>query len=106
MGGLSFEATVVRITHLAVRQGGSVTAADIEQDDLLAVDRRTTSAAGRMLAGGTDVVAQPTLDSARWFPFAELTFVEPFSGPRPASAPTTSRGATAARSRGSRTRGG
>jgi hypothetical protein len=78
--GLSFEATVVRISRLAACQGGSVTAADIERDGLLSADRRTTSAAGRMLAGGTGVVAQPEMDPARWFPFAELRFTRVLSG--------------------------
>jgi hypothetical protein len=40
---------VVRVARIAGRRGGSVTAAEIE---------RTTSAAGRMLAGGTNVIAQ------------------------------------------------
>jgi hypothetical protein len=40
---------VVRVARFAGRRGGSVTAAEIE---------RTTSAAGRMLAGGTNVIAQ------------------------------------------------
>ena len=76
MNGLSFEATVARIARLAAGRGGRVTAADIERDDLLAADRRTTSAAGRMLAGGTTVVADAGVDPRRWFPFAALRFTQ------------------------------
>ena len=74
MTGLSFEATVVRIARLAATQGGTVAAADVEQDELLARDPDTTSAAARMLAGGTDVASTPETDPERWFPFAQLTF--------------------------------
>jgi len=71
---LSFEATVVRLARLAAARGGTIAAADVEQDELLAGDRDTTSAAGRMLASGTDVVAIPETELAHWFPYAQLTF--------------------------------
>jgi hypothetical protein len=74
MSTLSFEATVVRLTRLAARQGGTVSAADVEADDPLARDRSTTSAAGHLLAGGTDVVSRPAEAADGWFPYAELTF--------------------------------
>ena len=74
MSGLSFEATVVRLARLAAAQGGTVAAVDVEQDDLLARDRRTTSAAARMLASGTDVVSTPVTEPEQWFPYAQLTF--------------------------------
>lgn len=81
MTGLSFEATVVRLTHLAAARGGTVSAADVEQDDMLARDHATTSAAARMLASGTEVVPAPAVDEAgQWFPYAELTFTRLAAG--------------------------
>jgi hypothetical protein len=74
VSGLSFEATVVRLARLAAARGGTVAAADVEQDELLARDRGTTAAAARMLAGGTEVVSSPVSDPERWFPYASLTF--------------------------------
>jgi hypothetical protein len=74
VGGLSFEATVVRLARLAAARGGTIAAADVEQDELLARDRGTTSAAARMLASETDVVAIPETEPGRWFPYAQLTF--------------------------------
>jgi hypothetical protein len=76
MEGLSFEATVVRLARLAATRGGTVAAADVEQDELLARDRATTSAAARMLASGTDVVSTPETEPGRWFPYAQLTFTQ------------------------------
>ena len=76
MRGLSFEATVVRLGRLAVASGGTVAAADVERDALLARDRDTTTAAARMLAGGTDVVSAPVTEREEWFPYAELTFTQ------------------------------
>ena len=72
--GLSFEATVVRLARLAAARGGTLVAVEVEQDELLARDRGTSSAAARMLACGTEVVATPETDSERWFPYAQLTF--------------------------------
>lgn len=74
MAELSFEATVVRLARLAAARGGTLAAADVERDELLARDPDTTSAAARMLAGGTDVVATPETEPGRWFPYAQLTF--------------------------------
>jgi hypothetical protein len=74
VSSLSFEATVVRLARLAAAQGGTLAAADVEQDDLLARDRGTTSAAARMLASGTDVVSTPVTEAEQWFPYAQLTF--------------------------------
>lgn len=74
MAGLSFEATVVRLAQLAAARGGTIAAADAEQDDLLAHNRGTTSAAARMLASGTDVVATPATEPGQWFPYGRLTF--------------------------------
>ena len=80
MSGLSFEATVVRLARLASTRGGTVAAADVEQDELLAQDRATTSAAARMLASGTDVVSAPETEQGRWFPYARLTFTRMSAG--------------------------
>ena len=80
MEGLTFEATVVRLARLAAAQGGTVAAADVEHDELLARDPGTTSAAARMLAGGTDVLSTPEREPGRWFPYARLTFTHMAQG--------------------------
>lgn len=72
--GLSFEATVIRIARLAASHGGMLGAAEVESDKPLARDRRLTSAAARMLAGGRHVVAESATEPDRWFPYARLTF--------------------------------
>lgn len=74
VAGLSFEATVVRLAHLAAAHGGTVVAAEVERDEPLARDRRLTSAAARMLASRSHVVAESALEPDRWFPYARLTF--------------------------------
>ena len=71
---LPFEETVVRIARLASGQGGTISAADVEADDVLGRDRDTTVAAAHMLAEGTNVVSQPADEDTEWFPYAELTF--------------------------------
>jgi hypothetical protein len=71
---LTFDATVARLARLAAAQGGTVVAADVERDELLAHDHGTTSAAARMLASRTDVVSTQETGSGRWFPYAQLTF--------------------------------
>jgi hypothetical protein len=74
VSSLSFEATVVRLARPAAAHGGTVAAAEVAQDELLALDRGTTSAAARMLASGTDVVSTPGTEAAQCFPYARLTF--------------------------------
>jgi hypothetical protein len=74
VAGLTFEATVVRLARLAAARGGTLAASEVEQDELLARDRGTTSAAARMLASGTDVESTPETEPRRWFPYAKLTF--------------------------------
>lgn len=74
MRELSFAATVGRLSTLADAREGALAAADIEEDEPLMRSRNTTSAAARMLASGSDVVAEPSTDSAHWFPYARLTF--------------------------------
>jgi hypothetical protein len=71
---LSFEATVIRIARMAARQGGSLSAGDVEHDDVLARNPSVTSAAAHMLAGGVNVVSRPPDAECKWFPYAELTF--------------------------------
>lgn len=74
MQRLSFEATAVRLARLATLRGGTVGAADVEQDELLARDPATTSAAARMLASRTYVLSTRKTEPGRWFPLARLTF--------------------------------
>jgi len=71
---MNFEMTVKRIFELAAAESGTVTAEQIEGDPELAGDRSLTSAAGHMLAGGTNVSAEPNRDEAHWFPYGRLTF--------------------------------
>ena len=77
MTELTFEATVSRIERLAAERGGTVSAEDVEHDEPLARNRSVTSAAGHMLAGGTNVASRPADEAGEWFPYAELTFREP-----------------------------
>jgi hypothetical protein len=74
VSGLSLERTVVRLTGLALARGGAVAVADVEEDAQLAANHGMTSAAARMLATGSDVVAEPATDSTHWFPYARLIF--------------------------------
>ena len=74
MTELTFEATVNRIERLAEEHGGTVSAEDVEGDDVLARNRSVTSAAGHMLAGDTHVLSRPAEAEGDWFPYAELTF--------------------------------
>ena len=53
---------MTRLARLAAARGGTIAGADVERDELLARDRGTTSAAARMLAGGTDVMSTPETD--------------------------------------------
>ena len=76
MSGLDFEAAVLRLAALAAARSGTLAATDVETDETLAGDPATTSAAARMLASGSDVVAEPTTGSERWFPYARLTFTQ------------------------------
>jgi hypothetical protein len=71
---MTFDMTVKRIFELAAEHGGTVSAEEIEADPTLSGDRSLTSAAGHMLAGGTNVSAEPNRDDAHWFPYRRLTF--------------------------------
>jgi hypothetical protein len=44
--------------------------------DELAADRETTSAAGHMLAGSTNVLTFGGSESRDWFPYSGLRFTE------------------------------
>jgi hypothetical protein len=79
MQPLSFEASVLRIARLAAGLGGTITAEDVERDDVLARDHDTTAAAAHLLAGGTNVVSTPPEEPDSWFPYGELTFTHPLA---------------------------
>jgi hypothetical protein len=73
---LGFEESIARITELASGQGGTITAADIEADEVLARDREMTAAAAHQLAGVANVIAVKAAESTEWFPYDELAFVD------------------------------
>jgi hypothetical protein len=79
MQPLTFEASVLRLARLAARLGGTLTAEDVERDEVLARDHETTAAAAHLLAGGTNVVSTPPEEADSWFPYGELTFTRPLA---------------------------
>jgi hypothetical protein len=73
---MEFEQAVQQIIRLAVEHRGTVTAAQIESDDELEIGRETTSAAGHMLAGSTNVLTFGGSEGRDWFPYSGLLFTE------------------------------
>jgi hypothetical protein len=71
---MTFDETTARLVALARANGGYLTAAQVEADEVLAADRATTSAAAHALAGSTNVFGTSRNDG--WFPYAELHFSE------------------------------
>ena len=73
---LTFEEATSRIVALARDHDGTVTAADVERDDVLTTDRDVVNAAARALAGSTNVFSVDEPDERDWFPYSSLTFSE------------------------------
>lgn len=71
---LTLERTLMRLVALAAARGGTLVAADVEQDEQLTSNRGLTSAAARMLAGGAAAEGEPA--AAGWFPFNRLTLTD------------------------------
>jgi hypothetical protein len=71
---VNYDEATARLLAIAKRNGGVLTAADVEADPDLAADANTVSAAGHALAGSTNVFASPSDEG--WFPYAELRFTE------------------------------
>jgi hypothetical protein len=71
---MTYDEAMERLIELARKNGGVVTARDVEGDPELAADQGIASAAGHALAGSTNVFGSPS--DAGWFPYAELRFSE------------------------------
>ena len=71
---VSFEEVTARLLSLARQSGGTVTAAQVEDDERLSRDENLTSAAARALASSTNIFSFDEPDDGRnWFPFSGLT---------------------------------
>jgi hypothetical protein len=68
---MTYEQAQDALLALARKNGGLITAADVEADEALASDQPTVSAAARAFAGSTNVFAVPRDDDG-WFPFTEI----------------------------------
>jgi hypothetical protein len=73
-GLVTYDEATARLVAIARRNGGVVTAADVEADPDLAAEANIVSAAGHALAGSTNIFASPGDEG--WFPYAELRFTE------------------------------
>ncbi len=74
---MTFEQAAVRLFELAKENGGTVTAAQVENDPALATAaREVVTAAAHMLAGGTNVFPLDASAPREWFPYAGLSFRE------------------------------
>jgi hypothetical protein len=75
MGGVhaaTYDEVTARLLALAEQGGGTVTAAQVEADELLSRDQNLTSAAARALAGSTNIFSFEETDDRTWFPFSGL----------------------------------
>jgi hypothetical protein len=73
---LTYEQAVAKLVAFARANGGTLTAAMVEEDDSLSDERALVSAAARALAGGTNVFSSEEPDGRKWFPYSTLTFSE------------------------------
>jgi predicted NUDIX family NTP pyrophosphohydrolase len=71
---VTFEAATERLIELARKNGGVLTAGDVEADAELAAAQETVSAAAHALAGSTNVFASSGESS--WFPYDEIRFTD------------------------------
>jgi hypothetical protein len=76
--GLTFDGATERLVSLARANGGEVTAAQVEADELLSApaNRDLVSAAARALSGSTNVFSTLETDGHEWFPYSSLIFSE------------------------------
>ena len=68
-GLMTYEDAMSRLIELAKENGGTLTAAQVESDPVLAGDESTVSAAARALGGSTNVFSSDEPDGRTWFPF-------------------------------------
>jgi hypothetical protein len=73
---MTYEDAISRLIEMAKESGGTVTAAQVEADPVLAEDELTVSAAARALGGSTNVFSSDEPDGRAWFPFSSLLFTE------------------------------
>ena len=73
---MTYEDAMSRLIELAKENGGTLTAAQVESDPVLAEDESTVSAAARALGGSTNVFSSDEADGRTWFPFSSLLFSE------------------------------
>ena len=72
---MTYAEAMARLVLLAKEHGGTLTAAQVEADELLSVDRDSVSAAARALAASTNAFSLDKPEDARgWFPFGSLVF--------------------------------
>jgi hypothetical protein len=69
---MTYEQAQDALLAIARANGGLITAAIVEQDDTLAADQPTVSAAARAFAGSTNVFAVPRESDEGWFPYSEI----------------------------------
>src|SRR3954451_8955081 len=73
---MTYEDAISRLIEMAKESGGTVTAAQVEADPVLAEDELTVSAAARALGVCTNVFSSDEPDGRAWFPFSSLLFTE------------------------------
>lgn len=73
---MTYEDALSRLIEMARENGGTLTAAQVEADPVLAEDEPTVSAAARALGGSTNVFSSDEPDGRAWFPFSSLLFTE------------------------------
>jgi len=83
---MTFEEAAHRLVELAVSNGGTVTAAQVESDEVFVAEHDLVSAAARALSGGTNVVTADDEDGRSWFPYSSLTFSEIYGRSRGSAA--------------------
>lgn len=72
---MTFEEAAAQLVAMAQRNGGTVTAAQVEADSNLAAERGLVCRAARTLATGTNALgAEEDADTRDWFPYSTLTF--------------------------------
>ena len=72
---MTYEQAQEALLALARKNGGMITAADVEADAALAADQDVVSAAARALSGSTNVFSTPS-DSGGWFPYTEIRITD------------------------------
>jgi hypothetical protein len=74
---MNVEQAKQRLLQLLEEKGGSLQAADVEEDAELSQNQEVVSAAAHELATESEIITGPETDGHDWFPFSFLTRVEP-----------------------------